>query len=75
MKSPFDYSAAERRDVYRDTYQRLQSDATFNSIVERLAVFAQTYGYTPGELRQVAFAAALLVEMRSVRPVYIEREP
>lgn len=51
-------------DVYRDTAFRMQHDAEFNSAVMLLVQVARQHGFTPGELKQIAFQAALYVEER-----------
>lgn len=68
-RSPFDYAEAEH-----DTDKRMQHDTEFRTVVEYLAHVALTRGYTPGELRQIAFAAAVLVEMRRMRPIRLRME-
>ena len=54
----------ERRDYYRDTDERMRSDATFRAAVHMLMNAAREHGFTPGELRQIAFRAALELELR-----------
>jgi hypothetical protein len=49
---------------YRDTEHRMQHDAEFRAAVMMLAASAQRYGWTPGELKQIAFRAAYEVEAR-----------
>lgn len=55
---------------YRDTSYRLAHDAEFRALVNQLAGAAESLGLTPGEIKQVAFAAAVLVEQRRV-PVLV----
>ncbi len=62
----------ERRNVYADTEQRMRHDAEFRAVVEMLTGFALQHGYTPGELRQVAFAAAIRAEMQTNRSITVE---
>ncbi len=56
--------------VYRDTEDRMRNDAAFHALVMHLAHVAAEHGFTPGELKQAAFAAAVYVEMRDARPMY-----
>lgn len=58
-------------DFYRDTEHRYRTDADFHSAVDMLQHMAQRHGFTPGELKQIAFKAALNLEMLSARPVTI----
>jgi len=51
-------SEAERR--YRD-------DPEFHATVDMLRRMAMKYGFTPYELKQIAFTAALLNELHSAR--------
>lgn len=50
-------------DIYRDTDERYQRDPAFYSAVRTLEAIAREHGFTPGELKQIAFKAALNVEM------------
>lgn len=56
-------------NYYHDTDHRMEHDADFRSSVMSLVRMAQEFGYTPGELKQIAFRAALEIEMR--KPVAI----
>lgn len=58
-------------NIYRDTEERVRNDPEFSAAVHMLATLAVTRGYTPGELKQIAFAAAVLVESRSCRPLVL----
>ncbi len=58
----------EDRNIYRDTDQRMTNDAEFHGVVRFLIQAAEEYGFTPGELKQMAFRAALEVERRNPRP-------
>lgn len=49
---------------YRDTDARMVGDHEFRSVVYMLMQLADRYGYTPGDLKQIAFRAALELEMR-----------
>lgn len=53
-------------DIYRDTDERYQRDPAFYSAVRTLEVIAREHGFTPGELRQIAFKAALNLELTSM---------
>lgn len=55
-------------DVYRDTAHRYEHDPAFHAAVEMLEAVAREHGFTPGELKQIAFKAALNIEM-SIRPL------
>ncbi len=58
------------RGVYRDTDDRMRNDAAFRALVRHLAHAAAEHGFTPGELKQAAFAASVYVEMHDARPMY-----
>jgi hypothetical protein len=51
--------------IYSDTERRMINDSEFHAAVMLLAQLAQQHGFTPGELKQIAFAAALFVEERN----------
>lgn len=55
-------------DVYRDTDHRYLTDPAFHAVVKMLERAAIEHGFTPGELKQMAFKAALNIEMRA-RPI------
>lgn len=59
--------------IYRDTRERMLHDAEFRALVENLARAAEQLGYTPGELKQIAFAAACLVEERNPKLQFCSR--
>lgn len=54
-------------DHYRDTAERLRSDPHFHEAVTLLYHLALNHGFTPGELRQIAFAAAVRCEEHATR--------
>lgn len=58
----------DTENVYRDTESRYLNDAAFHAAVRMLESAAERHGFTPGELKQIAFKAALNLEMR-VRPM------
>lgn len=58
-------------DFYRDTEERMRHDVEFASMVNMLTHAAMKNGWTPGELKQLAFAAALRAEMFSVRSIEV----
>jgi len=58
-------------DLYRDTEDRVRNDPAFHGAVMMLAAMAREHGFTPGELKQIAFAAAVYVEERSCRPLVV----
>jgi hypothetical protein len=51
-------------DVYRDTDERYLRDPDFRAAVKTLEAMAVQHGFTPGELKQIAFKAALNIEER-----------
>lgn len=52
-------------DYYRDTDERMQHDAAFRALVHQMMAVAKEHCFTPGELKQAAFRAALELEMRT----------
>lgn len=54
--------SAPSTDVYRDTDHRYRTDPAFYSAVRTLEAIAREHGFTPGELKQIAFKAALNIE-------------
>lgn len=50
---------------YLDTDRRMASDPEFRHCVMMLMQFAGKFGFTPGELKQIAFRAALELEIRN----------
>lgn len=66
--------SSQTRDYYGDTTARLDHDGDFRKATEYLVAVAREGGFTPGELRQLAFAAALLIEQRYgvPRPFFID---
>jgi hypothetical protein len=52
-------------NFYSDTDRRMQDDAGFRAAVHMLMALAAEHGFTPGELKQIAFRAALELEMRN----------
>lgn len=59
------------RGFYRDTDERMARDPAFASAVQMFMVVALEHGFTPGELKQIAFCAALEIELRYPRPMRI----
>lgn len=57
------------QDVYRDTHSRYLNDPEFYAAVRMLERVARVHGFTPGELKQIAFKAALNIE--EARPLLI----
>lgn len=49
-------------NLYHDTDYRMRYDPEFRAVVDQLVAAALTHGYTPGELKQIAFAAAMRAE-------------
>lgn len=56
-------------NVYRDTESRYLHDPEFHVAVKMLEAAAERHGFTPGELKQIAFKAALNLEMRATKPL------
>jgi len=56
-------------DYYRDTDERMARDPEFRRAVDGLEAAARQNAFTPGELKQIAFAAALRLE-QSARCVF-----
>lgn len=56
---------------YKDTEHRMMHDASFRAAVMMLANVAREHGFTPGELKQIAFRAALELELRDARPMML----
>ncbi len=61
-------------DVYRDTDERYRNDPAFHAAVTMLEVAATEHGFTPGELKQIAFKAALNLEMRKLPSMVVLSE-
>ena len=51
-------------DFYSDTDRRHLNDPAFHAAVKLLMKLASEHGFTPGELKQIAFKAALELEKR-----------
>jgi hypothetical protein len=51
-------------NYYKDTDHRYLHDADFRAAVQVMMRVAEDGGFTPGELKQIAFKAALELEMR-----------
>lgn len=51
-------------DFYRDTDDRMMHDVDFRAAVHYMMGMARAHGFTTGELKQIAFRAALELEMR-----------
>jgi hypothetical protein len=70
-------SLPSRPDVYHDTEHRYCHDPSFRAAVKTLEAIGVEHGFTPGELKQVAFMAALNIEMRRLPPgiVFSELRP
>jgi hypothetical protein len=61
-------------NFYRDTQERYDSDPAFRAAVTMLEQAGEAHGFTPGELKQIAFKAALNLELRA-KPVLIISRP
>lgn len=57
-------------DLYTDTDQRYRNDPAFHAAVDTMEVIAREHGFTPGELKQIAFKAALNLEERRIGQVH-----
>lgn len=62
------------RTTYGDVHYRCQTDAQFKALVDLITAVAMEHKYTPGELRDAAFAAALAVESMTIRHQFITPE-
>jgi hypothetical protein len=62
---------APPRNVYHDAQQRYHHDPMFHAACETMVSMALHAGFTPGEMRDIAFTAALLIEQRHARPFMI----
>lgn len=60
-------------DMYRDTNDRYHHDAAFRASVDSLAALAREHGFTPGELKQIAFAAAFKLECEAKPMFFVAR--
>ncbi len=58
-------------DAYRDTGDRIMNDPEFRAAMMVMVKIATAHGFTPGEMRQLAFAASVYVEEHSARPLYL----
>jgi hypothetical protein len=58
-----------------ETEHRFRHDAEFHHAVLMLAQVARTHGFTPYELKQIAYAAAMRVEETTARVFKVERDP
>lgn len=63
------------RNVYHDAQQRYLHDPQFHAACETMVAIALQGGFTPGELRDIAFTASLLIEQRYARPFFVQRRP
>ena len=66
--------AEKQETTYWDCKDRYRNDPVFRKFVDLLTHHAMTYKYTPGELRDAAFMAALNFESMHVRELYIRRD-
>lgn len=51
-------------NYYTDTDRRMRDDQDFAACVMYVMQMANRFGFTPGELKQIAFRAAYELEMR-----------
>ena len=63
----------ETENVYRDTESCYLNDPPFHAAVKVLERIAEQYGFTPGELKQIAFKAALNIELRAKTMHYVAK--
>jgi hypothetical protein len=61
-------------NMYRDTESRYHNDPAFRAAVKTLEGIAERHGFTPGELKQIAFKAALNIEERRLPRGFIFEE-
>lgn len=61
----------EHKTTYWDAKDRYNNDTNFRALADAIMHWAVEYKYTPGELRDAAFMAALNYEMMHIRqPIY-----
>jgi hypothetical protein len=60
-------------DFYSDTDDRYRRDPDFQHAVRILEHLAREHGFTPGELKQIAFKAALNIEETRTGMFIVER--
>jgi hypothetical protein len=58
--------SGEPSDYYRDSDERYDRDPAFHHAVDMVQALAHQHGFTPGELKQIAFYAALKIEERRI---------
>lgn len=61
-------------DTYQDTDHRYLHDPAFRAAVKTLEQIGREHGFTPGELKQIAFKAALNIE-ETRRPMLVIMGP
>ena len=71
--SHIDREAESAPSVYRDTETRYLNDPSFRAAVKSLEAMAREHGFTPGELKQIAFKAALNIEMSAKPLLFVRR--
>ncbi len=64
----------KQETTYHDCRSRYENDPFFRNLVDLLLAHAIQHKYTPGELRDAAFMAALRFEQISIRPVLFSRK-
>ncbi len=60
--------------TYYDCRSRYENDPLFRNLVDLLLAHAMQHKYTPGELRDAAFMAAMRFEELHIRPMRILRD-
>jgi hypothetical protein len=63
----------EAETTYHDCRHRYENDPLFHNLVDLLLAHAMQHKYTPGELRDAAFMAALRYEEITVQGRYFVR--
>jgi len=63
------------RHMQSEAERRYLDDPDFHAAVDLLRHMAMRHGFTPCELKQIAFTAALLNELRSVREFRLPLSP
>ncbi len=69
----FDRRHHEENTTYHDCRHRYENDPLFRNLVNLLLAHAMQHKYTPGELRDAAFMAALKFEELNIRHLYTVR--
>lgn len=53
--------------MFEESHRRYERDAEYRTSVDMMVSLALRHGYTPYEMKQLAYSAALLIELRGLR--------